>query len=241
MALREISTSDQSCVRFFGAICGPSGAGKTTVASTLDPKTSLILSLESGLLSIKGSGHIVWECETIEDLEMCIEALAAGMIPFPDKNGKYSKLPDTIKNIYVDSLTEALEKIFDRAFDGYKRDKKKTLDAYNDVFVFGKALIKRLRDMTKYNFFFSALTGTEKNGMVLSPSFDLPGQKLKTKFKSYFDFCFVMTALIDDDGKKEYCFITSESDHDLAKSRATVLDAVEPADLTHIMNKVIGA
>ena len=71
-------TSDISNHHIFALIVGASGAGKTTLASTLNNEETLILSAESGLLSIKDSDIDVIQINNFDDMVSAYNFLKAG-------------------------------------------------------------------------------------------------------------------------------------------------------------------
>jgi hypothetical protein len=88
---------------------GPPGGGKTTFAATFPDV--LLLSAESGLLSVRDRNLAVWTIDTWEDLQEAFAYLRAGDHPY--------------KSVAIDSLTEAQRKLAEyivRKFPAKRRD-----------------------------------------------------------------------------------------------------------------------
>lgn len=221
MSIKETNTKTVSCERFIALIAGESNVGKTSLAKTLNPKDTLIISAESGLLSLKGTNISVWEIDEFADMLSVIERLKKG-VPF--------------KNIYIDSLTEILDKHLEELKKQYS--KKDTFVMYDEYTRAGIWLIKELRDIP-YNVIFTCLVTQEKDGLVLIDQYDFAGSKLKYKMKSFFDLCLHMKIMKFEDGVKERVLITNGEESNLAKDRSGSLAKIEKADLTYIMNKVL--
>ncbi|MCA1790918.1 MAG: ATP-binding protein [Thioalkalivibrio sp.] len=88
---------------------GPPGSGKTTFAATFPDV--LLLSAESGLLSVRDRDLAVWTIDTWEDLQEAFAYLKAG--------------DHTYKSVAIDSLTEVQRKLAEhivRKFPAKRRD-----------------------------------------------------------------------------------------------------------------------
>ena len=103
------STKDMAIDYAKVVVYGPPGAGKTTFGATFPD--ALILSAESGLLSVRDQDIDVWEVGTWEDIEEAFRYLKTG-------NHSY-------KSVILDSLTESQKKLNEhiiRKFPAKKRD-----------------------------------------------------------------------------------------------------------------------
>lgn len=114
------------------ALFGPSGVGKTTLARTLDPETTLFVDLEGGTLAIQGWAGDVLDVRGIAqqlnkypwEIARALALYIGGFDP-SDKDGAYSKpVYDAVakafadidlskyKTIFLDSITVASRECF---------------------------------------------------------------------------------------------------------------------------------
>jgi AAA domain len=114
------------------ALFGPSGVGKTTLARTLDPETTLFVDLEGGTLAIQGWAGDVLDVRGIAqqlnkypwEIARALALYIGGFDP-SDKDGAYSKPVyeavskafaaidlNKYKTIFVDSITVASRECF---------------------------------------------------------------------------------------------------------------------------------
>ena len=207
------------------------GNGKTTLAATLDLKRTLIISFESGLLSIldeAGFEDLQYvEPSNLTDLKNIYESLKDDK----DLAAKY----DTI---FIDSLSE----ISDMMLEALKQDPtvytgmKDNMKLYmiNQEKVVGIA--KSFRDLKGYNVIMTALAATKTTNMVekLLPS--MAGQKLADKLPPLYDFVWYLE--VTSDGERR--LITQPTSSITAKSRSRKLESAEAPDLGAILNKIKG-
>lgn len=215
-------TSDIENHHIFALIVGASGVGKTSLAKTLNHDETLILSAESGLLSIKDVSIDVVTIKSREDLLSTFDTLA-------NTETKY-------KNIFIDSLTEIgqvtmteLEPDFTPAqtFGLWKK--------YEDRIV---NLVKAFRDMAKYNIYFTALDKMETKDHVNTISIDLKKAKLSKSLPAYFDEVFYYQKHKREDGSITRALCTDSDDVDFTKDRSGKLDKYEKPDLQAINDKI---
>ena len=70
--------------------------------------------------------------------------------------------------------------------------------------------------------------------------FNLPGSQLKSNLKAFFDLVLHYNIFVDEEGNKHRKLITDAAESVLAKDRSGSLEAYEEADLSVIINKVLG-
>jgi len=216
---QEITASKINCL-----IYAQSGNGKTTLARTLKGKT-LIISLESGLLSLRGSSIDYVEVDGKNGIEKI-------------KNLKtiLSEVEKTdYENIFIDSLTEISQCFAEYAKKEYPDDKQ-TMKMYGYVLDLMTRFIKYVRDMDK-NCFFTALEKVDKdelNRRYVLP--DLVGS-ISSKCPQYFDFVFYLK-VFEKDNIKTRALTTNAQDGYVCKDRSGALEEYEPADLQAIIDKV---
>jgi hypothetical protein len=110
------------------AIYGNAGTGKTTLAATCD--TPLIVSAESGLISLAEFDLPAVEINTIKDLNELIKFL---------KKGEHE-----YKTLYVDSLSEIAEKIHEHAIEEKQREAASLGKGYDPRQAYGELAIKMM-------------------------------------------------------------------------------------------------
>ena len=221
MARNSTNTSEVTNNGVFALISGPSGRGKTWLARTLPHNDTIIISKESGLLSLKGTNIKVEEIEDFNDLAEIVMEIKSG------------KIKET--NIYIDSLTDIAETEMAelKIIHPDKKDSFKSYDIYETKM---KWMLKSLRDVKGKNIFFTCLVSSEKDGLVLVEKLELYGSKFADKIKKYFDECYYLKTFKTDEGDMRG-LITEEKEHPLAKSRSNLLP-IEKADLTAIITKI---
>ena len=211
-------------------IYGTAGTGKTTLASTLDPERTLIVSFESGLLSLldePGAEHLQYiEVSTLKELNQVYTELL---------KPEYQKQFD---NIFIDSLSEISELVLatvkadPKVYKGMQDNMKLYMITQEEMVKISKAF----RDLKGYNIFMTALADTKTIKMKEVSVPAMVGQKLGTKMLSLFDFIFFMA--VEDDGKRK--LYTQPTPVTEGKSRSRKLLEKEDADLGSILNKIKG-
>lgn len=222
---KDINVGGVKCL-----IYGTAGTGKTTLASTLDPEKTLIISFESGLLSLLDEPG----GEKLQYVDVCtlkgLNDIYSELLK-PEYQNKYD-------NIFIDSLSEISELVLatvkadPTVYKGMQDNMKLYMITQEEMVKISKAF----RDLKGYNVFMTALADTKtiKLKEVSVPM--MVGQKLGTKMLSLFDFIFYMT--IEDDGKRVlYTQPTSVTE---GKSRSRKLQLKEEANLGQVMKKIKG-
>lgn len=209
----------------FTLIVGASGVGKTSLAKTLPHEETLILSAESGLLSIRDAEIDVLEINSYQDL--------LNAFSFISKETKY-------KNIFIDSLTEIGEILFHELKPNYS--KSQMFGLYEEYSTKMTKLLKAFRDLTQYNIYFTCLDKTiEKNLTESCIGIDLIQKSLSKKIPPLFDEVFYMDIADKEDGSKVRYLCTNNSTIDFAKDRSGALDQFELPDLNNINNKIFNS
>ncbi len=199
---------------------GAAGSGKTRLCDTTGG-TPIILSVESGLLSLAGSNIDVIEIKDMEDLRKAYEFL----------------LTDTKYDwVCLDSISEIAEVVL-------STEKKKTNDprkAYGEMQEIMMGLMRSFRDLPK-NVYFSAKQEKAKDeitgGFLYSPS--APGQKIGQAMPYLFDEVFALHAWKDADGNVQRALQTQKDAQYEAKDRSNKLDIAESPNLGAIYKKII--
>lgn len=199
---------------------GPAGAGKTRLCATTGG-TPLIISAESGLLSLAGTNIAVKEVTNMADLEAVYNYL----------------LTDTKFDwICLDSISEIAEVVL-------SAEKKKTNDprkAYGEMQTIMLDLMRGFRDLPK-NIYFAAKQERIKDevtgGLLFGPS--APGQKIGPAMPYMFDLVFALHSWKDENGIVQRAFQTQKDAQYDAKDRSGKLDMIEPPNLGAIYAKIV--
>lgn len=225
MALSIVSTKNASEDHGIKAlIYGKAGAGKTSLAKTAP--NPIILSAESGILSLRDVELPMIKIETVDDLSEAHEWLES------------SADAKQFQTVFIDSISEIGETVLANA----KRQVKDPRQAYGELIEKMTMLIRSFRDLSGFHVVMLAKqepTKDEMTGVVLyGPS--MPGAKLGNQLPYLFDEVFRLGIGKTQDGTLYRFFQTQPDFQYEAKDRSGVLDAMEMPDLTHIFNKIQG-
>ncbi len=217
-------------------IYGAPGSGKTFSASTLPHSETLVLSSESGLLTLSRFPLIqtINLCESDEGKPLNDAAKVSRLNEvFTFLNKEETK--KMFKHIVVDSITE----IGDFVLNTWKEKFPKKADSYDLWGGYGAAMVKIIkdfRDLTHYNTVILALEEYDKDDqsrMFFGPK--LAGTTPRDMLAPAFDEVFRLTT----DGKNgPRYFITKNDGLTRAKDRSDRLAATEEANLSKIFEKI---
>lgn len=215
------NTKDIAAAHIKVLVHGGAGAGKTRLCSTTGGRP-IILSAESGLLSLAGEDIDVIEIKNMQDLY-----------------DAYAFLQDDVEYDWVclDSISEIAEVVLEA-------EKRKTNDprkAYGELQTIMMSLMRSFRDLPK-NIYLSAKQEKTKDeitgGLVYAPS--APGQKIGQAMPYLFDIVMALHSWKDENGEIQRALQTHKDAQYEAKDRSGKLDVVEPPSLEHIYKKIIG-
>ncbi len=197
-------------------IIGAAGVGKTTLAKTLKGKT-IIISAESGLLSLQGNDIDYISISSINDLRETIT--------FLNKENDY-------ENLFIDSLTEISRIVLDEMQAEFpdKSDSLKMFGKYSQIM---RKVIITFRDFEQYNVIMTALPKVDKdetNRRFITA--DLTG-KVANQLPAYFDLVMHYDFIED-----ERTLRTMSNERIIAKDRSGKLNEFEKPDLQLILNKI---
>ena len=206
-------------------VYGESGAGKTTLCKTTPGKT-LVVSMESGLLSIKDAPDLdaieVKEASEIEEIASLLE----------NKTLNY-------ETVCLDSGTEMAEILLSQE----KAKSKDPRRAYGEVIEVMIKTMRRFRDLPMHVVFIAKQSRErdESSGMFHYQPM-MVGAKLPTQIPYFFDEVLVLRTF--DDENEEGKTVTSRwlqtriGQNYIAKDRSGKLEEFESPDLTTIINKL---
>ncbi len=226
MALK-LTTTKQAAQLNGLKVCvyGSSGAGKTRLCATTGAPT-IIISAESGLLSLRDTDIPVIEVQTLQDV---FEAYQ-----FVSQSAEASHF----EWVCLDSISDIGEAVL----SAEKKASKDPRQAYGAMADQMHELVRAFRDLPGKNVYFSAKMEKQKDeqtgAMLYSPS--MPGQKLGQALPYFFDEVLVLRAEKDAEGNLARFFQTAGDYNFTAKDRSGALDLYEPADLSAIRAKIVG-
>jgi hypothetical protein len=214
-------TAQLSGLKFL--VHGPAGAGKTSLCGTTGEPT-VIISAESGLLSLRHLDISVIEVKTLDQL---YEAYA-----FVTETAEGR----AFKWICLDSISEIAEVVLNHE----KKVAKDPRQAYGALAEKMTDLIRAFRDLPGRNVYFSCKQERAKDeqtgAMLYYPA--MPGNMLKQGVGYFFDFVFAMRVEKDADGNPTRWLQTNRDYNYEAKDRSGSLDMFESPDLSAIAAKV---
>jgi hypothetical protein len=228
----KLETVDEA-IEITGVKCcvyGLAGAGKTVLTSTIDG-TIIVLSAESGLLSLKNAPKEVKErmriiqIKTLSDLGQAYEWLAS------------KKMADWVG---IDSGSEIAEVLL-----GVKKaENKDARAAYGDMADDMMDTFRKIRDLPNYNVVMTAKMTRIKDDFTNITSYVpmFPGRILTNQVPYMFDEIFALRVEQDptDPTKLVRVLQTGRDISYDCKDRSGMLDLFEPANLGHITRKIQG-
>lgn len=229
MSISERITNPNNLVEKQGAkllIYGAAGAGKTTACASAPGKT-LIISMEAGLLSIKGASNLdaieVKEASDVEEIAVLLE------------NGQLDY--DTV---CLDSVTEMSEILL----ASEKLKSKDPRRAYGEVIDVMTRTMKRFRDLKMHVIFVAKedkVRDEQTGAFHYQPM--MVGAKLSQQIPYLYDGVFVLRIFEGEEneqGKKvpERWLQTVGGANYIAKDRSGKLDDFEAPDLSVLIKKL---
>lgn len=216
-----------------------SGVGKTTLCATAP--APIILSAEKGLLSLRKQNLERLYGVGTPGISYNIPVIQINTVV--DLNDIYRWLTESaeakpFETFCMDSITEIGEKVLSNS----KKLQSDPRKAYGEMADHMIELVKAYRDIPNKNIYVTAKLDKDKDevsGMMMyGPS--MPGKQTGPALPYLFDEVFRL-GVAKDKEQKEFRFIQTQPDLQYtAKDRSGTLDSFEPANLTHIFNKIRG-
>jgi len=219
--MRVLSTKDYASNGIKILIHGQAGIGKTCLCASL-PKP-LILSVESGLLSLSSLDITAIEIKSIDDLQEAYEWILNS-----EEGQQY-------ESICLDSISEIAEVVLSNE-KGKEKDPRKAYGNLQDIMM---DLMRSFRDLPGRNVYFSAKqerVQDDTGRLLFGPS--MPGQKLGQQMPYLFDEVFCYQMVKDENGVPMRMLLTQPDGINIAKDRSGKLDMWEQPDLGAIINKI---
>lgn len=225
MAITLKSTRDAALDGIKMLVHGPAGAGKTTLCATTAEPT-IIISAESGLLSLRGFDIPVIEVKTLDELYEAYQFVAG-----PDG--------EPFSWVCLDSISEIAEVVLNHE----KKATKDPRQAYGALAEKMTDLIRAFRDLPGKNVLLlckQEKVKDEQTGAILyGPS--MPGNQLKNGIGYFFDEVMALRVEKDADGNPTR-WLQSQRDFNYeAKDRSGALEMFEEPNLFSVAQKIRGA
>jgi len=223
MSINLKSTSSVHSEGIKVVVYGQAGAGKTSLIPTLP--NPIIISAESGLLSIQGSNIPYIEIDSYESLMEAYKFITT------------SSEAEAFDSIAVDSISEIAEVVLAHE----KRVNKDGRAAYGEMAVQVMEIMRAFRDIKGKHIYFSAKCekSQDEMGRVLyAPS--MPGSKLAQQIPYLVDEVFALRVERDADGNSQRALMCESDGLWQAKDRSGKLEAWEAPDLGEIIKKIGG-
>jgi len=225
MAITLKSTKDAALDGIKCLVHGPAGAGKTTLCSTTGEST-IIISAEAGLLSLRGFDIPVIEVKSLEELYEAY-AFVSG-----EQGAQFSW-------VCLDSISEIAEVVLNYE----KKNNKDPRAAYGLLAEKMTDLIRAFRDLPGKNVLFlckQEKVKDEQSGAILyGPS--MPGNQLKNGLSYFFDEVLALRVEKDAEGQPTR-WLQAQRDYNYeSKDRSGALEMFEPPSIAGIAAKIRGA
>lgn len=206
-------------------IYGQSGAGKTTMISTL-PKP-IIISSEGRLITLRGYDIPFINVRSLEDLDKAYEIIAT--------NNNY-------ESVAIDSLTEVAEVILTNIKKeelGRNQGKANLLKVYGELSEKIFEIIRKFRDIGK-NVYVTAWLDRIKDdmtgAMLYGPS--IPGNRVTQALPYFFDLVAALRVEKGDNDHIYRCLMCNSDGQWQAKDGLGILSMWEAPDLGSIIERV---
>lgn len=217
MEFKSTKASDATTVNFL--VYGAAGSGKTFLIKTLP--NPVILSAESGLMSINDVDLPYLEISTLDQLKQAYRALAKD---------------ESFESIAIDSISEIAEVVLAHEKANAK-DPRQAYGAMQDQMI---AIIRAFRNLNKNIYMSCKLEKAqdELGRMLYYPA--MPGNKTAQQLPYLFDEVLAMRVEKNQDGEIVRGLQCQSDGLWLAKDRSGKLDAWEAPNLGAIINKIKG-
>ncbi len=205
------------------SVYGRSSAGKTRLCATAP--SPFIISAEYGLLSLASFNLPAVEIDTLDRFEDVGKWLWS------------SKEARQFHTVCVDSATEIAGRVLDYEMANNKDGRK----AYGNTNIEIMRVLRNYRNLPNHHVYFSAHQSWDTDTTTSRTSFrpGMPGKTLTQEFPYLFDEIFHLHVYDDANGKPQRALRTAMDMQYDAKDRSGKLAPWEPADLTHIINKIL--
>jgi len=227
----KITTTKEAAQHHGIKVCvyGGAGAGKTRLCATCTPEDhnkTLIISVESGLLSLRGVEVPVVQVSSFSEMEEIYQYLKAGDHGF--------------EWVCLDSISEIAEQCL-KHYKEVHGESANGWAVYGSLFTEMDSLLKKFRDLPM-NVYMSAKMERDKtdDGALLYLPM-MPGNKLTAQLPFLFDEMFCLHSFPEETDEGVVVHRKLQTFRDAryeCKDRSGALDPWENASLSHIANKI---
>lgn len=215
-------------------VMGESGTGKTTLAKTIGEPT-IILSAESGLLSLAGSDIDVIDLTRDDNGKLLPKDKRVDRVNEAYKYLLTDEAKLKYKWVFIDSLTEIQQFMFDSLKQLYP-DRSQGLVLYGELAEKTRKVVESFRDLPGYNVVFTSLSCVEKDeNNKRFISVDMIG-KISQHVNQWLDEIFYM--FVDPEQENKRFFITGNTEKVRCKDRSGKLLLKEPANIAQVITKI---
>jgi phage nucleotide-binding protein len=221
MAIKITTTKDYGVSGVKVLVYSAAGVGKTVLSSTAP--NPLIISAESGLLSLQDHDIPVIEVKSVEDVNDVYEWVTS------------SKEAGQYETLCLDSVTEIAEVLLSE----FKAETKDARQAYGQLADEMSKTIRSFRDLKGKNVYFTAkmVRAANEDGITVYYPM-MPGKTMTNGLSFFFDEVFALRIGKLGDGTT-YRYLQTQPDLQYdAKDRSGRLKMVEEPDLTKVFNKI---
>lgn len=211
------NTKDKSNTFVNVIVYGDSGTGKTSLVKTLSEETTLIVSLEDGLLSVSDKSFDYVNAKTVSQIREIVNS---------DELKKY-------KTIVIDSITELSQNTFLDLKNKYP-EPKMAMRLWGDFSEQFSLLFKELRRLEKNVLAIALPREKEDEAGQLIKKPDVYG-KSSDRIIAWFDECFYM--FIDKEGNRK--FLTETAKNTMAKDRSGKFEKVVDANIGEVFKTIL--
>lgn len=225
LVLKNTKESEESKVKV--VVYGPAGVGKTSLAKTCP--APLLLSMESGLLSLKGENVTYLDIKSADELEEALEAVKGpGGEPFKTVIlDSISELSHIIRKEEENNPANKSDKGKDNGFKVYSSIAARTID-----------ILMKFRDLDKHVVLIAQERQKTSDNSISNIIPQLEGHQAGERLPYLFDLVMCMRYADEVTKAGERYLQTCGDNIRVAKDRSGRLDPVEAPDLGAIFAKV---
>lgn len=233
------STKDIGVDRLKMLVFGTPGAGKTSLAGTIDEPT-VVLSAEAGLLVLKDKKLDVIDLTTDNSGKLIAKENRTARLAQAYKYLETDEARAKYKWVFIDSLTEIAQNLVESLHQQFP-ERKDAMVLWGEYSKNMRGIIKNFRDLPYYNVVFTALSERSKDDNGTNTiGVDMSG-KIAQQLPQFFDESFLLFTSKDADGNEVRKMLTRQTENSpYTKDRSGKLEQFEAPNLAAIAKKIKG-